>query len=76
LLLEHKTRSSLEKLGATEKPFDDIYEIYERVEEVKMLSDNVNEPLLDLEKCSLNEIINILQIIFLSVFIKPNLDLI
>jgi hypothetical protein len=31
------------------------------VEEVKMLSDNVNEPLLNLDKCSLNEIINILQ---------------
>jgi hypothetical protein len=31
------------------------------VEEVKMLSDNINEPLLDLDKCSLNELINILQ---------------
>jgi hypothetical protein len=31
------------------------------VEEVKMLSDNVNEPLLNLDKCSLNELINILQ---------------
>jgi hypothetical protein len=26
-----------------------------------MLSDNVNEPLLNLDKCSLNELINILQ---------------
>jgi hypothetical protein len=26
-----------------------------------MLSDNVNEPLLNLGKCSLNELINILQ---------------
>jgi hypothetical protein len=31
------------------------------VEEVKMLSDNIKELLLDLDKCSLNEIINILQ---------------
>jgi hypothetical protein len=31
------------------------------VEEVKMLSDNIKEPLLDLDKCSLNELINILQ---------------
>jgi hypothetical protein len=26
-----------------------------------MLSDNINEPLLDLDKCSLNELINIFQ---------------
>jgi hypothetical protein len=26
-----------------------------------MLSDNIKEPLLDLDKCSLNELINILQ---------------
>jgi hypothetical protein len=26
-----------------------------------MLSDNVNEPLLNLDKCSLNELVNILQ---------------
>jgi hypothetical protein len=31
------------------------------VEEVKMLSDNIKEPLIDLDKCSLNELINILQ---------------
>jgi polyhydroxyalkanoate synthesis regulator phasin len=31
------------------------------VEEVKMLSDNIKVPLLDLDKCSLNELINILQ---------------
>jgi hypothetical protein len=31
------------------------------LEEVKMLPDNINEPLLNVEKCSLNEIINILQ---------------
>jgi hypothetical protein len=30
------------------------------VEEVKMLIDNIKEPLLDLDKCSLNELINIL----------------
>jgi hypothetical protein len=27
-----------------------------------MLSDNIKEPLLDLDKCSLNELISILQI--------------
>jgi hypothetical protein len=32
------------------------------VEEVKMLSDNIKQPLLNLDKCSLNELINILQI--------------
>jgi AAA+ ATPase superfamily predicted ATPase len=32
-----------------------------QVEEVKMLSDKINEPLLDLDKCSLNELFNILQ---------------
>jgi hypothetical protein len=31
------------------------------VEEVKMLTDSIKEPLLDLDKCSLNELINILQ---------------
>jgi hypothetical protein len=31
------------------------------VEEVKMLPDNIKEPLLGLDKCSLNELINILQ---------------
>jgi hypothetical protein len=31
-----------------------------RIEEVKMLSDNLKEPLLDLDKCSLNELTNIL----------------
>jgi hypothetical protein len=31
------------------------------VEEVKMLSDNIKEPLLDLDKCSLNKLMNILQ---------------
>jgi hypothetical protein len=31
------------------------------VEEVKMLSDKINEPLLDIDKCSFNELINILQ---------------
>jgi hypothetical protein len=30
--------------------------------EVKMLSGNIKEPLLDLDKCSLNELINILKI--------------
>ena len=31
------------------------------VEELKMLNDTINEPLLDLDKCSLNELIAILQ---------------
>jgi hypothetical protein len=31
------------------------------VEELKMLSDNINEPLLNLDKCRLNELMNILQ---------------
>jgi hypothetical protein len=30
------------------------------IEKVKMLRDNIEEPLLDLEKYSLNELINIL----------------
>jgi hypothetical protein len=30
-------------------------------EEVKMVSDNINEPLVDLNKCSLHELNNILQ---------------
>jgi hypothetical protein len=30
------------------------------IEKVKMLRDNIKEPLLDLEKYSLNELINIL----------------
>ncbi|MBI0385316.1 hypothetical protein JBE27_55885, partial [Streptomyces albiflaviniger] len=32
-----------------------------KVEEVKMLSDKIAEPLLDLDKCSLHELINLLQ---------------
>ena len=32
-----------------------------QVEEVKMLSDKIAEPLLDLDKCSLNELISLLQ---------------
>jgi hypothetical protein len=41
----------------------EIFKLYNRekeVEEVKMLSE-VKDPLLDLEKCSLHELINILQ---------------
>jgi hypothetical protein len=60
LLLEHKIKSSSEKSGTPEEPFDDRYELYKlnveekEVEEEKMLSDNIKEPLLDLDKCSLN----------------------
>jgi hypothetical protein len=67
LLLEHKIKSSLEKSWTPEEPFDDRNELYKlnmeekEVEQVKMLSDNIKEPLLDLDKCSLNELINILQ---------------
>ena len=32
-----------------------------KVEELKMLNDTINEPLLDLDKCSLSELITILQ---------------
>jgi hypothetical protein len=57
----------LEKSGTPKEPFDDLYELYnlyekeKQVEEVKMLSDKIDEPLLDLDKCSLNELINILE---------------
>jgi hypothetical protein len=48
LLLEEKIHISLDKTDIPCEPFDDRYEIYnlheekERVEEVKMLSDNIN----------------------------------
>jgi hypothetical protein len=32
-----------------------------QVEEMKILSDKITEPLLDLDKCSLNELITLLQ---------------
>jgi hypothetical protein len=32
-----------------------------QVEEIKMLSDKITEPLLDLDRCSLNELITLLQ---------------
>ena len=32
-----------------------------QLEKVKMLSDKITEPLLDLDKCSLNELISLLQ---------------
>ena len=66
LLLEVKIKESLEKAQVPEDVFDDRYEIFnlydrkEKVEEVKMLSE-VNDPLLDLENCSLHELISILQ---------------
>jgi hypothetical protein len=61
LLLEKKIHDSLDKTDIPCEPFDDRYEIYERAEEVKILSNNIREPLLDIYKCSLNELINILQ---------------
>jgi hypothetical protein len=56
LLLEHKIKSSLEKSGTPKEPFDDRHELYKlyleekEVEEVKMLNNNMKEPLLDLDK--------------------------
>jgi hypothetical protein len=46
------------------------------VEEVKMFSDNIKEPRIDLDKCSLNLTIysKVLLIILLLIFIKPVLD--
>jgi uncharacterized protein (UPF0210 family) len=32
-----------------------------QVEEVKMLSDKINEPLIDIDKCSLSKLMNLLQ---------------
>jgi hypothetical protein len=66
LLVEVKIKKSLEKAKVLEEDFDDrhdILKLYNRekeVEELKMLSE-VKDPLLDLEKCSLHELINILQ---------------
>jgi hypothetical protein len=45
--------------GSLLKYEDEIEE--KQIEEVKMLSDKIAEPLLDLNKCSLNELVNILQ---------------
>jgi hypothetical protein len=66
LLVEVNIKKSLEKAKMPEEDFDDRHEIFKlydrekKVEEVKMLSE-VKDPLLDLEKCSLHEIICILQ---------------
>jgi hypothetical protein len=66
LLVEVKIKKSLEKAKVPEEDFDDHHEIFKlynrekKVEEVKMLSE-VKDPLLDLENCSLHELINILQ---------------
>jgi hypothetical protein len=65
--LAYKIKIILEKLDTPEEPFDDGYELYnlhvkeKELEKVKMLNDNINEPLLDLDKSSLSELINILQ---------------
>jgi hypothetical protein len=40
---------------------DEEEEEEKQVEEVKMLSDKINEPLLDIDKCSLNKLMNLLQ---------------
>jgi hypothetical protein len=44
-----------------EEENESIMVVEEKAEEVKKISDNIKEPLLDLDKCSLNELINILQ---------------
>jgi hypothetical protein len=67
VLLENYIKNSLEKMGTPEESFDDRYELYNlsveenQLEEVKMLSDKIVEPLLDLDKCSLNELMIISQ---------------
>ena len=66
LLLEVKIKESLDKAQVPEDVFDDRYEIFDlynrgrKVEEVKMLSE-IKEPLLDLDNCSLQELIYVLQ---------------
>jgi hypothetical protein len=67
LLLKEKIKISFDQTDVPSKPFDDRYDTYDlykkekQVDEIKMLSDKINEPLLDLDKCSLNKLINILQ---------------
>jgi hypothetical protein len=50
-----------ESMGIEERKESIMVEEEKEVEKVKMLSDNIKEPLLNLDKCSLNELINILQ---------------
>ena len=63
LLSEVKIMKSSEKAEVPEEDFDDRYEIFnlydrdKKIEEVKMLSE-VREPLLDLDKCRLHELID------------------
>jgi hypothetical protein len=59
--LKEKKHDSLDTIDIPCEPCDDRYVMYERVEEVKLLSDNIEEPLLDFDNCSLNKFINILQ---------------
>jgi hypothetical protein len=56
ILQMKRTKKNKEVWVAKEKLVEDKH-----VEEVKMLSDKIDEPLLDLDKCILNELINILQ---------------
>ena len=51
LLIEDMVGGILEKAGLIEDPCDDKYE----VDEIKMLSNIPNDPLLNLKRCSLNE---------------------
>jgi hypothetical protein len=65
LLVEVKIKKSFEKAKVSEEDFDDLHEIFKlynrekEIEEVKMLSE-VKDPLLDLEKCILHELMSIL----------------
>jgi hypothetical protein len=65
LLLDVKIMESLEKTEVPEEVFDDIYEIFnlhsrEKKYRRKMLSET-KDSLLDLDKCSLHELIDIFQ---------------
>jgi hypothetical protein len=72
-----REKNNEESIKCVEDIIDRLWEILHQMEEerkestmvveekelkkVKMLSNNIREPLLDLDKCSLNELINILQ---------------
>lgn len=56
--LTEEQREEILKVKETVMP---IEENDKQVEEIKMLNDTITEPLLDLDKCSLNELISILQ---------------
>jgi hypothetical protein len=65
-LIEVKIIRTLEKAKVPEDDFDDRHEIFDlynrkkKIEEVKMLRE-VREPLFDLDKCSLHELVAIVE---------------